>query len=259
MAACISVEMEEAMKPLDICELIKAELSLGECEGMKPKAVIEMAQQKLGLEPSTEKTAKEESQRCRAAIRLLPPRFWNPDISVSRGSSPSSLISWLLAKPASAGGFAAAVACVCISNKAIDTKSVTSGGSGMIDGFSILRASGSYNTIDHEMDCIARLFRSERNAEKIGDCTFIVQDRLQPAPGQMLMLAKSNKCNAKFAALLTPKWMLLGLYNFCATTESDTLALLEELRKEAFSTAAPQSAAVPEASESSAPPSSASE
>ncbi len=98
-----------------------------------------------------------------------------------------------------------------------------------------------------------RLFRSERNAEKIGDCTFLVQERLQPAPGQMLMLAKSNKCNARFAALLTPKWLLLGLYNFSASTEGSTLAILDELRKEAFSSPAVPQPPIGETAEGSAP------
>ena len=74
------------------------------------------------------------------------------------------------------------------------------------------------------------------NAAKLGDCTFLVKDRSQPVPGQMLMICKSNKCDAKLAALYTPKWCLLAVYHFVdASTETETLAILEGMHKEAFS------------------------
>jgi hypothetical protein len=87
------------------------------------------------------------------------------------------------------------------------------------------------------MENFAKLFKTDRDAAKLGDCTFLVKDRSQqPAPGQMLMICKSNKCDAKLAALYTPKWCLLAVYHFVdASTETDTLAILEDMRKEAFS------------------------
>jgi hypothetical protein len=86
------------------------------------------------------------------------------------------------------------------------------------------------------MENFAKLFKTDRDAAKLGDCTFLVKDRSQPAPGQMLMICKSNKCDAKLAALYTPKWCLLVVYHFVdASTETNTLAILEDMRKEAFS------------------------
>jgi len=50
------------------------------------------------------------------------------------------------------------------------------------------------------------------------------------------MLCASHKIRARFAALLTPKWLLLGIYQFVSTPDEDaTLALLEALRQEAYS------------------------
>jgi hypothetical protein len=50
------------------------------------------------------------------------------------------------------------------------------------------------------------------------------------------MLCASTKIHARFASLLTPKWMLIGIYQFTSSPdEAETLALLESLRVEAFS------------------------
>jgi hypothetical protein len=151
---------------------------------------------------------------CRAAVKALPPSFWS---SESR-SKPQQLVDRILTTPATAGGFAIAVACEVVSpSKGIKV------------------SPGTYNTIDHEMGQVAKLFRTAGNAERLRDCTFKVTDRSQPVPGQMMMLYKSNTCSARLAALHTPKWCLLAVYHVSdVDAEAITLQSLDELRKEAF-------------------------
>jgi hypothetical protein len=235
MSACVGAEADATMKPIDLVALLKVELDLGRCDDLLPKHIIELANEKLSRLPIEGASVKDEAVSCRAVVRGLPASFWTPD-TVRGGSNPQELVDRILAKPATAGGFAAAVACKVINPKTIDTRSVVWGGALSIDGFSILRSRGAYCTTEAEMESFAKLFKTERNAEKLGDCTFLVSDRSQPAPGQMLMLAKANKCNAKIAALYTPKFCLLAVYQFVdASAEADTLAFLEAMRKEAFS------------------------
>ena len=40
------------------------------------------------------------------------------------------------------------------------------------------------------MELFAKLFKTERPAEKLGDCTFLVAERWAPAPGQSALLCK---------------------------------------------------------------------
>mmetsp|Transcript_6937 Transcript_6937/g.15884 ORF Transcript_6937/g.15884 Transcript_6937/m.15884 type:complete len:267 (+) Transcript_6937:129-929(+) len=233
-----SVEAELEMKPIDLCDLIRSELGLGYCDGLKPKQIVELGNSKLGRPiVGGDRTVKEEAASLRAAIRKLPPRFWDPDIAVAKNSNPQSLVAWLVAKPASAGGFAGVVAC-SQGAKMIDTKTIHTSGGCEIDGFSVLQRPGAYSTVDHDMVELQKLFKNDRNALKIGDCAFQVQERAQPEKAQTTILGRSNKCNARFVGLLTPKWMAVGLYHFSSTeAEALTFALFEEFRKEAFSAA----------------------
>jgi hypothetical protein len=235
MSACVGAEADATLKPYDLAALLKVELDLGRCNDLLPKQIIELANEKLSRLPVEGASVKDEAVSCRAVVRALPASFWTPD-TVRGGSKPQELVDRILAKPATAGGFASAVACTVLNPKAIDTRSVVWGGALSVDGFSILRPRGAYCTTESEMGAFAKLFKTERSAEKLGDCTFLVNDRSQPAPGQTLMLAKANKCDAKIAALYTPKWCLLAVYQFVdASAEAHTLALLEAMRKEAFS------------------------
>jgi len=176
--ATINREAEHEMKPIDLTDLIRKELDLGHCDDMKPKAIVELANSKIGHQSlGGAATVKEEAAACRAAIRQLPPRFWDPDMSITKASPPADLVAWLTAKPASAGGFCAAVACSVISPKSIDTRTVIISGPCDIDGSSVLRHRGQFTTIDHECEEVLKLFRSDRTADKIGDVSFHVTER----------------------------------------------------------------------------------
>ena len=226
------------MKPVDLTDLIRKELDLGHCDGLKPKQIVELANAKLGRALlGGDKTVKNECSACRKAIRTLPPRFWDPEINVSKGAAtPASLVAWLSAKPASAGGFAGVVACSIVNAKSADTRTMVISGSCTIDGSSILRGQGQFSSLDHEATEFSKFFRNERTAEKIGDEAFHVVDRLQPDKGQTIMHTKSTKGRARAVGLLTPKWMVIGIYAFTnGPDEAETLALLEALRTEAFS------------------------
>jgi hypothetical protein len=229
--ACITAEAEINLKPYEIANLLRAELDIE--DDVKPKEIVVLANKVLGRDGG-DASVKEELMAARAVVRSLPAEKWT-DIK-AKGASTEELLDRLLAKPASAGGFAAAVACKCLSPKNIDTRSVISKGVSSIDGFQVLRGAGSFNSLDHEMTCIQKLFKTERPAEKIGDVTFKVEERTQPSPGQILMTAKASKCEARFVALLTPKWLLLGMYQFAGgASEAETLQLFETLRLEALS------------------------
>jgi hypothetical protein len=243
MSACVLADVDVTLKPIALVALLKVELNLGHCDDLLPKEIVELANNKLVRQPVEGASVKDEAVACRAAVRALPTSFWTTptadsdeeSLSITKGAKPQEVVNRILAKPATTGGFASAVACKVMSPKDIDTRSVVWGGAYSVDGFGILRPPGSYCTTESEMKSFFKIFKTERNAEKLGDCTFLVTERSQPAPGQMLMLCKSNKCNAKMAALYTPKWCLLAVYHFVdASTEADTLAFLEEMRQEAF-------------------------
>lgn len=244
MSACVPADAEVAMKPIDLAGLLKVELDLGQCRDLLPKEIVELANKKLSREPVDGASVKEEAIACRAAVRALPMTHWlttlNEDgesttIVLAKTSKPQEIVDRVLAKPPSVGGFASAVACKVLGPKAIDTKSVVWGGVHSVDGFAILRPPGAYCTTESEMSSFSKLFKTERPSDRLGDCTFLVSERSQPAPGQILMLCKSNKCNAKLAALYTPKWCVLAVYHFVdGATETETLALLEEMRIEAY-------------------------
>lgn len=232
----VDASADAAMKPIELAEVLKVELDLGRCDDMKPREIVELANEKLSRSPVEGATVKDEAVSCRAAVKELPPSFWSED-TVGGRSKPQALVDRILVTPATAGGFATAVACEVISaKKGIDTRTVISGGALTVDGVSILGAPGSYCTTDHEIGQFAKLFRTEGKSEKLGDCAFQVVEKSQPAPGQQLMLCKSNQCNARLAALHTPKWCLLAVYHFVdADAELITLKILEDLREEAFS------------------------
>mmetsp|Transcript_8787 Transcript_8787/g.14600 ORF Transcript_8787/g.14600 Transcript_8787/m.14600 type:complete len:237 (-) Transcript_8787:321-1031(-) len=234
MSACVIADVDATMKPIDLAALLKVELDLGRCDDLLPKDIVELANEKLSRQPVEGANVKDEAVACREAVRALPISYWSSAV-VTKGSNPQEILDRILAKPATAGGFACAVACTVMSPKDIDQRTAVWGGAYTIDGFGVLRPPGAYCTTEHEMSALAKLFKSKKPSEKLGDCTFLVTDRSQPAPGQMLMLCKSNKCNAKLAGLYTPKWCVLAVYHFVdAATEAGTLAVLEEMRIEAF-------------------------
>ena len=237
MTAVVRLEDEIPCKPIDLVPLLQSELHLGPCYDLKPKAIVALANTKLNREPIQDATVKNEAISCRAATRLLPSSFWLPEgtAPVRSSSSPTELVDRLLAKPATVGGFCSAVACKVINPKSIDTKTVAWKGALSIDNFAILRSQGQFCTTDQEVKAFFKLFKSDNNNAKLGDTVFHVQDKTQPTGGQTFMLMKSNKCNARIAALCTPKWVLLGAYHFVDVPHEEiTLQLMEDLRLEAF-------------------------
>lgn len=236
---CITAEAEVALKPFQLANLLRSELDLfpdgdGGEEEAKPKDIVALAWANLGLESgSLTENVKDNARAARAVVRSLKSDFWT-DKKARGGMEMKDLLDRLLAKPASAGGFSAGIACTCIGNKNIDTKNIHSKGIGVIDGFTVLRGAGAYMTLDHEMEILYKLFRSHSDACKIGDTTFRVEERTQPYKGQDLLTAKATKCDARFVALLTPKWLLVGLYQHVVENETDAaiLQLFEDLRLE---------------------------
>jgi hypothetical protein len=234
MTAVVRPEDQVDFKPVDLVPLLQVELGLGPCYDLKPKAIVALANTKLSRDAVEGATVKDEAFACRAATRLLSPSFWSPD-TVRSTSSPTELVDRILAKPPTVGGFCSAVACKVINPKSIDTKTVAWNGALSVDNFAILRSQGQFCTTAEECKKFFRLFKSEKSNEKLGDTVFHVQDKSNPAGGQTLMLMKSNKCNARLAALCTPKWVLLAVYHFVdVDNEASTLQLLEDLRREAF-------------------------
>jgi len=244
MAACVTGEAEVSLKAYEVGDVLRKELDLPECndEGdlLKPKEILALATIKLvdfvaaGGEGSEESssTVKEKLRAVRATVRRLPANFWGT-AKIRSGSTNDELLARILAKPATAGGFAAAIACRCLRPNVVDTRSIESRGAGIIDGFAVLRGPGAYCTIDSEMENIGKLFRTERDAEKIGDCTFRILDRNQPAPGQVVMSGKATKCEARFIALLTPKWCLVGIFRHAGNeAEIETMKVFEGMRQE---------------------------
>ena len=238
MALCIIAEAEIALKPFQLANLLRSELDLLEDhdddEDTKPKDIVALAWVKLGLKnDALTENVKDNARAARAIVRSLNATFWT-DRKARGGTDMNDLLDRLLAKPASAGGFAAGIACTCIGTKNIDTKNIHSKGVGAIDGFTVLRSAGAYATLDHEMEILYKLFRSQADACKIGDTTFRVEERTQPYKGQDVLTAKATKCDARFVALLTPKWLLVGLYQHVVDNETDAaiLKLFEDLRLE---------------------------
>jgi hypothetical protein len=226
MSALVDATMELEMKPLELCKLICLELSLDNIG--TPKEIVEP------LVPLAGRTVKQEACAVRQVIRDLSPSFWGQETVGKGKSSPEALVQRLLLKPATAGGFCSGLACKRLPNKSVDSKSVVTQGARIIDGFSVLPAPGQYSNLDFEMENIAQSCGTKRDAVALKDCTFIVQSREQVAPGSSLMLCKANKCSARLVALLTPKFCLVGLYNFAGPdAEANILCLFEDLRLEA--------------------------
>jgi len=243
MVACVTAEAEINLKAYEIGDILRKELDLPECndEGdlLKPKEILALANETLGNVAESDAssittTVKEQLRATRELVRRLPAdKFWAMAIKIRPGSSNDELLTRILAKPATAGGFVAAIACRCLKPNVIDTKSIESRGAGVIDGYTVLRGPGAYCTIDSEMESIGKLFRTERDAQKIGDCTFRIQDRSQPSPGQVVMIGKANKCEARFIALLTPKWCLVGIFRHGGPeAEEITMNAFEQMRLE---------------------------
>lgn len=234
--AVISGKDDAGLKPVDLANIIKVELELGRCDDILPKDIIDLANKKLGRETKKGASVKDEAVACRAAIRAMPTSYWIEGYNgITKGSPPQDLVDRILAKPPTAGGFAAAVACKVLSPKDIDTQSVKWGGAYSIDGMGLLRPTGAYCTTEVEMEHFAKLFKSAAPAHKLGDTTFLVEERTHPAPGQTSMAMKANKSCAKLVGLYTPKWCVLAIYHFVdAESEEKTLALLEEMRREAY-------------------------
>jgi hypothetical protein len=81
------------------------------------------------------------------------------------------------------------------------------------------------------MENMAILFGTQGNSTKFGHCVFMISSREQVAPGSSRMLCKANKCNARFALLITPKFCLVGFYNFAGPeSEAKTLGIFEDTR-----------------------------
>jgi hypothetical protein len=250
----VGADTDATLKPIDLVALLKVELELGPCTDLTPKQIVALANAELARSPIADATVKEEAMACRAAVRALPTSYWTTRATAEAAanqessaepvvvSKPQKLVDWILAKPATAGGFAAAVACKVLSGGKgggmADLRSVVWGGALVIDGFQILRPPGGYCTTDGEIASFCKLLRTNGKAERLGDCTFLVTERSQPAPGQVLMLCAANKCQARLAALATPKWCLLAVYHQAANssndTEAATLALLDDLRQQGF-------------------------
>jgi hypothetical protein len=171
----------------------------------------------------------------RQAIRDLPPSFWGEEKVGNGNSSPDALVARLLLKPASTGGFCSGVACKrMLKTKGCDMKSIVSQGALDIDGFNILTSPGQYSTLDIEMETITLLFGSKQNSTKFSRTVFMVTSREQVAPGKTILQCKANKCNARLAALITPKFCLVGFYNYIGPeSELKTLAIFEDIRLEA--------------------------
>ena len=242
MVACVTAEAEINLKAWEVGDLLRKELNLPECNDagdlLKPKEILVLAKERLGSaaaalddEPST---VKEELRATRAVVRRLPAAFWTDDETKIRlGSSNDELLTRILYKPATAGGFATAIACRCLKPNVINTKSIDSRGAPVIDGFTVLRGAGAYCTLDSEMESLGKAFRTERDCEKIGDCTFRIQERTQPAPGQVVMTGKGTKCEARFVGLLTPKWCLVAIFQHAGPeAEEETTKIFEDMRLE---------------------------
>jgi hypothetical protein len=252
MATCVTSDAEKELKPFELANLLRVELDLPEYivdddHLLKPKEIGALANARLdrsstaiSINPTTNESSssvKEELQAIRAVVRDLSPSFWT-DHKARSGSKMEDLLTRLLAKPATAGGFAAGIAAPCLKPNVIDTNSVVSRGAGSIDGVTILRSAGAYSVVDSEMKNIAKAFRTGSDAEKIGDCLFRIQERTQPSPGQAVMTAKASKCDARFVALLTRKWCLIGLFRHAGPeSEAATMQLFEDLRLEVLAKA----------------------
>jgi hypothetical protein len=235
MACCVDETREMELKPFELCRLICTELSLQSYDD-KPKDICALANKTLSREASPEDGAsvKDEARAIRKVIRNLAPAFWGEE-KVTSGSSPEALVTRLLLKPASAGGFCTGAACKRLAKNGIDTKSIFSKGPVSIDGFSIMASPGQYTTLDHELSEMAKLFGDKAKSITFNTTVFSLTSREQVTPGSSVITCKANKCNARLAALLTPKFLLIGFYNYNGSpeVETKTLSLLEDLRLEA--------------------------
>jgi hypothetical protein len=236
MSACIDATKEMEMKPFEQCRLICNELELDDAvREEKPKEIVAHANLALKREHGEGTNVKEEAQAVRQILRDQPPSFWGAE-EVGKGkSSPQALVQRLLLKPASSGGFCSGVACKRLKNKCMDTKTLIQSGACSIDGFDVLPSAGQFSNLDFELGKMAKLFGSKTKDMTFGHCVFSVLSREQVAPGSSVVLCKGNKCNARLAALLTPKFLLVGFYNYGGSpdTEAKTIAILEDLRLEA--------------------------
>lgn len=256
---CIDATREIELKPVDLSRLISAELSLADNDdynpSMKPKDVLALARvvllQRNVAIPPNETSVKDDARAIRNIIRSLPLSFWvsNDDqdkdsitVRLTSNSTPEALVTRLLLKPPSSGGFCTAVACRrLVKNRAVDTKSVYSHGAFSIDGFSILPHPGQYSTLDTEMEQVPLVLSSQRAVLKFNHTVFTIQsppdrrddDTVSIPPGCSLFHANGNKCSARLVAYITPKACLVGFYHFAGPeSELQTWKLLDELRLE---------------------------
>jgi hypothetical protein len=236
MACCVDETRELELKPFELCKLICAELSL-DCYDDKPKDICLVANKTLQRDVAEAATVKEEARAIRKVIRNLPSSFWGDadDEKLTSSSSPEALTYKLLLKPATAGGFCTAIACKRLARSGIDTKSIASKGVLSIDGFSVLASPGQYSTLDNELMNMSMLFGAKTDSITFNSTVFSVTSREQVTPGSSVITCKANKCGARLVSLLTPKFCLVGFYNYAGTVEEDTktLSILEDLRLEA--------------------------
>jgi hypothetical protein len=259
-AGIVSAEDEKEMKPMQMCEVLISELDLGvskldlEFGDVKPKAAVEKAAEKLGIQLLEGSSVKEQACAVRAQLRGLPASFFwgggEPEPESEGGSEPVSsgtcdvealkeksqaILDMLLAKPASAGGFASGIVGVGVKGgqtaKGIDTHTVVAGGATHLDTQQVIMAGGQRSEVEHESLEMSRLFKSKKPSTRVGELTFHVEEREQLVPGTMRMKLMSTINKAKMVSLLTPHFIVIGMYEFSsAPHEEHILALMEELR-----------------------------
>jgi hypothetical protein len=109
MISYVDAGADAALKPVDLANLLKAELDLGRCMDMLPKEIVQLANEKLGREPIEGANVKDEAMKCRELLRGKPLSYWT-EIKATKSSSPEDLLERLLAKPPTVGGFSTGVA-----------------------------------------------------------------------------------------------------------------------------------------------------
>jgi len=70
------------------------------------------------------------------------------------------------------------------------------------------------NELDHELFTILRVFRSKQDHQKIGHSNFANLQRDKSMKGCVLMTGKDPNSKARLASLLTPTYMMVGIYLF---------------------------------------------
>lgn len=96
----------------------------------------------------------------------------------------------------------------------------------------VSKGSAEYLTsdLDHELFTILRSFRSKQDHQKIGHSNFANLQRDKSLKGCVLMTGKDPNSKARLASLLTPTYMMLGIYLFDGIQEEEkSLDAMKEL------------------------------